>query len=213
MALVKLPMPPTSSPYSNSTVISAAASPLSTTIFAIALPIGLAVGYLVFPYVERWVEGWLLRQEIGLDEDYGKVGYEYMSAHAALSNAEIQGASNAMAPLFSHDEYKITIANANANNNGATLDVNIKFSTLDIYANDDADDDADDEFICSYTYILIKIAEMEHSRQISVTADMPSTSTMSIENTLSTTYDNTPGNEDLSIISTVDGSHIRRAST
>lgn len=59
MALVKPPNPP----KDNSTMISGA-PPLSASLFAIVLPIGLALGHFAFPYVEHWLKAWLLETPV-----------------------------------------------------------------------------------------------------------------------------------------------------
>jgi hypothetical protein len=72
MALVKPPTPSTS-PNRNETMTSAAPS-LSNSLFAIVLPIGLALGYLTFPYIEAWIDGWLLQHlELGVTANQNKL--------------------------------------------------------------------------------------------------------------------------------------------
>jgi hypothetical protein len=60
MALVKPPNPSTTA-HDNSTMTSAA-PPLSISLVAVAIPIGLALGKLAFPYVEGWLNAWVVRQ-------------------------------------------------------------------------------------------------------------------------------------------------------
>ena len=42
--------------------MTSAAPPLSISLLAVAIPIGLALGKLTFPYVEGWLNAWVVRQ-------------------------------------------------------------------------------------------------------------------------------------------------------
>jgi hypothetical protein len=72
MALVKPPTPSTS--HNRNETMTSAAPSLSHSLFAIVLPIGLALSYLAFPYVEAWIDGWLLQHlKLGVAANQNKL--------------------------------------------------------------------------------------------------------------------------------------------